>query len=78
MKQTLRTQLILKHLYNESSSTKKAFTEQLLASDWSFQEEYNGLKKAVDSLKKLNMSPRHSVLNNILAYSQATRLEASC
>ena len=65
---TIKTEYLIRFLYNETSSKENLLIESALAYDFKLKEEYNSLKEAVDELKCLSVSPSEHSINRILSH----------
>ena len=61
---------LLLYLYNETSAEMTAAIETALEQDYSLRESINELKASVDSLEKVEMSPREESVDKILQYAE--------
>jgi succinate dehydrogenase flavin-adding protein (antitoxin of CptAB toxin-antitoxin module) len=67
---------LLQYLYNEGSSEKKQYIQQLLQTDTELQEKFNDLKTAKNRLDKVKLiSPDQRSVDNIFNYSKRGILE---
>lgn len=75
MQQISTPNLLLKYLYNETSSAEKAAIEKSIANDASLQDELNRLKEIKLRLDEQdNTIPSIASIGQILAYSKEQSL----
>lgn len=69
-------QHLIKYIYKETSTAETIAIAEALQEDWELNETYEELLEGNQELPKAKFNPSTSVLNSILAYSQATAVEA--
>jgi len=62
---------LVQYLYKETSPEKTAEIKAALDNDWSLREKYEVITSAQSRLEKLTLSPRKSVIDNILNYAES-------
>ena len=62
---------ILLYLYKESSPELTAAIEEELQKNWSLREKMEVMKKAMERLNNITVSPRTEVVLNVLRYAAA-------
>ncbi|MEO5890687.1 MAG: hypothetical protein ABIQ31_10565 [Ferruginibacter sp.] len=60
---------IVQYVYKETSPEKTAILKAALETDWILRERFEVILAAVNSLEKLTLSPRKTVVDNILNYA---------
>ena len=65
---TIKTEDLIRFLYNETSNKENLLIESALAYDFKLKEEYNSLKEAIDELKSFSLSPSEQCVNRILSH----------
>jgi hypothetical protein len=65
---TIKTEDLIRFLYNETSNKENLLIESALAYDFKLKEEYNSLKEAIDELKSFSLSPSEQSVNRILSH----------
>ena len=65
---TIKTEDLIRFLYNETSNKENLIIESVLAYDFKLKEEYNSLKEAIDELKSFSLSPSEQSVNRILSH----------
>ena len=61
---------LLQYLYKETSTEKSAVLRAALETDWILRERFEIISAAINSLEKLELSPRKSAVENILNYAK--------
>ena len=61
---------IVQYLYKETSPEKSAILKAALETDWILREKFDVLSAAINSLEKLELSPRKIIMDNILNYAK--------
>jgi predicted DNA-binding protein len=61
---------LLQYLYKETSTEKSAVLRAALETDWILREEFEVISAAINSLEKLELSPRKIAVENILNYAK--------
>jgi hypothetical protein len=59
---------LVQYLYKETSPEKSAILRAALETDWILREKFEVISAAINSLEKLNLSPRKIAVDNILNY----------
>ena len=57
---------LLQYLYKETSTEKSAVLRAALETDWILREKFETISAAINSLEKLELSPRKIAVENIL------------
>ena len=63
---------ILLYLYKESSPELTTAIEEELKKNWSLREKMEVMKKAMERLNNITVSPRTEVVLNVLRYASAS------
>jgi len=61
---------LLQYLYKETSTEKSAVLRAALETDWILRERFEIISAAINSLEKLELSPRKIAVENILNYAK--------
>ena len=61
---------LLQYLYKEASTEKSAVLRAALETDWILREKFETISAAINSLEKLELSPRKIAVENILNYAK--------
>ena len=61
---------LLQYLYKETSTEKSAVLRAALETDWILREKFETISAAINSLEKLELSPRKIAVENILNYAK--------
>ena len=61
---------LLQYLYKETSAEKSAVLRAALETDWILREKFEIISAAINSLEKLELSPRKIAVENILNYAK--------
>ena len=61
---------LLQYLYKETSTEKSAVLRRALETDWILREKFETISAAINSLEKLELSPRKIAVENILNYAK--------
>lgn len=65
---TIKTEDLIRFLYNETSTKENLLIESALAYDFNLKEEYNSLKASIDELNSFSLSPSEQSVNRILSH----------
>lgn len=65
---TIKTEDLIRFLYNETSDTENLAIESALAYDFKLKEEYHSLKEAIEELKSFSISPSEQSVNRIISH----------
>lgn len=76
MKHTFTSNHLIQHLYNELDYLNELAMQQALKQDDVLRRKYERFKATKNRLKKVTKEPSAKTLQNILAYSSNSRLEA--
>lgn len=63
---------LLKHLYNETGVTEEQAINEALESNYKMREELESYEDVKNMLDTVKMTPRRSVVRDILTYSRKT------
>ena len=75
MQQTFTPELLVKHLYNETTEQESISVKEALANDETLQQEYSLLQKAKYALDETGgETPGSSVIESILTFSKEREL----
>ncbi len=72
-----REELLIKHLYGETSTSESLAIACLLREDRNFQLEFAALRQMKDLLQKIKLEPSQGCVDAILKYSAHTEMEAN-
>ena len=61
---------LLQYLYKETSTEKSAILRTALETDWILREKFEIISAAINSLEKIELSPRKIAVENILNYAK--------
>ena len=70
MQHNYSSDLIIQYLYNELPALEHLEVDYAIENEPSWENAYNGLKKAFDALPKIQFFPRQGVVRSILQYSR--------
>ena len=70
MKQSFTKNLLVKYIYNETSTAERLNIEAALNEDFELYEEYVALYEAYINLPKVKFTPSPKSISNILSYSK--------
>ncbi len=73
---TLR-ELLIKHLYHETTTTECLALECLLREDAALQAEFTAFRQMKEALQEVQLEPSDACVDAILKYSAHTELEAN-
>jgi hypothetical protein len=62
---------LIQYLYKETSPEKTAAIRAALDNDWTLREKFEVITSAQGRLEALTLSPRKSVIDNILNYAES-------
>ena len=65
---TIKTEDLIRFLYNETSNNENLLIEASLAYDTKLKEEYETLKGTVEELNSLSFSPSDKSIDRILSH----------
>ena len=65
---TIKTEDLIRFLYNETSNSENLLIEAGLAYDIKLKEEYETLKGTMDELNSLSFSPSDKSIDRILSH----------
>jgi len=71
MTESLRTQLLLKNIYQEASPEKLKYSQKLITSKPEMRDEYLDLLQMVSDMPAVKFSPSDSTIQSLLGYSQS-------
>ncbi|PWT99372.1 MAG: hypothetical protein C5B52_10750 [Bacteroidetes bacterium] len=60
---------MIRYLYNETSAEETAAISLALETDWSLKEKFEILKRSIESLDRIQRSPRAKAIESILRYA---------
>ncbi len=75
MEKKITNNLIVKHLYAETSQAENQLVNQAMENDWEFQETYQAMAEAKAQLPAVTFSPSKKAVQNILHHNEETTLE---
>ncbi len=75
MKQDFTNEQMIRELYKETSYLESMALAKQLQEDPDLKHEYKSMKKAKSTLDSIEMEPPVFAVQNILNYSQSSRLE---
>lgn len=61
---------LVQYLYKETSPEKSALLKAALETDWTLREKFEVISDAINNLEKLTLSPRKTLVDNILNYAK--------
>ncbi len=67
---------LVRYIYQETTPEESIEIETALIFDETLSETYNELCNTVESLKAVNLSPSHNIVDKILSYSKSYDLHA--
>ena len=78
MQQTFTPELLVKHLYNETTPSEASAINHALANDMNLQQEFKQLQETKNALDEADgEAPDTSVIQKILAFSKKQELAES-
>lgn len=77
MQQIFTSELLVKHLYNETTDSEAAAIENALANDANLQQEFKQLRATKNALDEDGEAPSTSTIEKILAFSKEQELTES-
>ena len=78
MQQNSTSELLVKHLYNETTTSEVGIISDALTNDLNLQQEFTQLKEAKDALDEADgEAPSTSTIQNILEFSKKQELAES-
>lgn len=78
MKHNYTPELLIKYMYRETDIADRLELEHALDHNSDLRIQYLDLLNSYRNLPKVTFSPEKSTIDNILAYSQATSMQAGC
>ena len=75
MQKNFTSELLVKHLYHETTTAEKQAINQELISDFMLRERYSELTRAYRELPKVQFKPSSIAVQNVLNYSKQGMLE---
>jgi hypothetical protein len=70
MNQIYTEEILLRYIYNETTSTENAQIESHLRSNENFKKSYDEILQSIDSLKEAKIAPSKHSVNAILDYAK--------
>lgn len=74
MKQIFTKNLLIKYIYNETTSAETLTVEDALNTDYDLYEHYCELYDSYKALPKATFSPSQEAISNVLAYSRSAQM----